>query len=325
MARIVALGLKKQPRDRPYRMSRAGQMLFHYIKTIASKNKTETIEEIQSGVNKNNLTEIKKKAKSTKFFTIAHVNVRYIRNKAPQVQLELGTQGIDICPITETWLKPDEEESILLQQITPPGDNIISYPRSNGKTGAALAVVHRNHIQLQNHCILQTLLTMECGHFQIKFGLDMVSLFIIYCIPNTTLLQFCEEMVSIFENSIKTIRNNILLMGDFNIHMDTPDDPNTIIFNDLLNSFNLRNNISFQTHISGHTLHLILDDQNESLAKCVKKGHSFADHSLVQATICMEKCDPLQKSVTYSKLKNINETDCLTECNTILMMIWRPK
>ena len=37
----------------------------------------------------------------------------------------------------------------------------------------------------------------------------------------------------------------------------------------------------------------------------------------------MEKCDPLEKSVTYRKLKNINETDFrtdlsdhLTECNT---------
>ena len=75
--------------------------------------------------------------------------------------------------------------------------------------------------------------------------------------------------------------------------MDRPDDPNTIIFSDLLHSFNLRNNISFQTHISGHTLDLILDDQNESLVKCVKKSHSFADHSLVQVTICMEECDPL--------------------------------
>ena len=65
-----------------------------------------------------------------------HVNVRSIRNKVPQVHMDLGTQGIDVCAITEAWLKPDEEESILLQQITPPGYNIISYPRSNGKTGS---------------------------------------------------------------------------------------------------------------------------------------------------------------------------------------------
>ena len=133
-------------------------------------------------------------------------------------------------------------------------------------------MVHKNHIKLQKHCILQTLGMMECSHIQIKFGSEMLSLFVIYCIPNISVLKFCEEMVPIFESSIKAIRNKILLIGDFNVHMDRPDDSNTIIFNELLDSLNFRNNISFQTHISGHTLDLILDDCNESLVKCLKKG-----------------------------------------------------
>ena len=112
-------------------------------------------------------------------------------------------------------------------------------------------------------------------------------------------------------------------MGDFNIHMDWPEETNTIIFNNLLDILNLRNNITFQTHISGLTLDLFIDDQTESLVKCVKKGHTFADHSLVQATIGIEKYNPLDKSVTYRKFKNINEIeirkdlkDHLTECGT---------
>ena len=55
----------------------------------------------------------------------------------------------------------------------------------------------------------------------------------------------------------------------------------------------------------------------------MKKGHSFADHSLVQATIGIEKYNSLDKLVIYWKLKNINETnfrkdlnDHLTECST---------
>ena len=133
MSGIMAVGLKKQLRDRPYRTSRAGRRLFHYIETIVSRKKTETAREIITGVTKAIIIAIKKKAKSTKFSTITHVNIRSITNKAPQVQLELGTQGIDICAITETWLKPDEEESILLWKITPPVYDIISYPRPNGK------------------------------------------------------------------------------------------------------------------------------------------------------------------------------------------------
>ena len=254
---------------------------------------------------------------------IAHVNVRSIRNKAPQFQLEISNQGIDICTITETWLKPPHEETIPLQQITPPGYIIISYPRSNGKTGGGLAVVYKKHIKLQNHSIMKNLKTMECGQFQMKYRSDTISLFVIYHIPSTRVSEFCEEFVSILENSIGSIRNKLLFMGDFNIHMDRPEEANTIIFNDLLDSLNLRNNITFQTHISGHTLDLIIDDQTESLVKCVKKGHTFADHSLVQATIGIEKHISLDKSVTYRKFKNINESefskdlnDHLIECGT---------
>ena len=53
----------------------------------------------------------------------------------------------------------------------------------------------------------------------------------------------------------------------------------------------------------------------------MKRGHTFADHSLVEATIGIEKHILLDKSVTYRKFKNINElefsrdlNDHLTEC-----------
>ena len=211
------------------------------------------------------------------------------------------------------------KQTIPLQQITPPGYDIISYPRSNGKTGGGLAVIYKKHIKLQNH----NLKTMECDQFQMKYRSDTISLFVIYCIPSTRVSQFCEELLSILDNSIGSIRNKLLFMGNFNTHMDRPEDANTIIFNDLLSSLNLRNNITFQTHISGHTLDLIIDDQTEPLVKCVKRGHTFADHSLVQATIGIQKHIPLDKSVTYRKFKNINElqfsrdlNDHLTECAT---------
>ena len=95
------------------------------------------------------------------------MNVRSIGNKAPQFQLEFGAQGIDVCAITETWLRPSDEEAIPLQQIPPPGYDIISYPRYNGKTGGGLTVVYKKHIKLQNHSIMKNLKTMECGQFHI--------------------------------------------------------------------------------------------------------------------------------------------------------------
>ena len=131
-------------------------------------------------------------------------------------------------------------------------------------------MVYKKHIKLQNHSTMKNLKTMESSQFQMKYRSDTISLFVIYHIPSTRVSQFCEELVSILENSIGSIRNKLLFVGNFNIHMHRPKDANTIIFNDLLSSLNLRNNITFQTHISGHTLDLIIDDQTKSLVKCVK-------------------------------------------------------
>ena len=164
MSKIVEMGLKKQLRIKPYRTSRAGRALLHRIESLTSRDKRK-VKETTSGINRNNLIEVTKEAASTKYLDIAHVNVRSIRNKAPQFQLEISNQGIDVCAITETWLKSPDEETIPLQQITPPGYNITSYPRSNGKTGGGLAVIYKKHIKLQNHRTMKNLKTMECGQF----------------------------------------------------------------------------------------------------------------------------------------------------------------
>ena len=68
MSKIVAMGLKKQPRNRPYRMSRAGRSLLHQIERLVSKNTIGKAVKTIFGVNKNNLIEITKEATSTKFF-----------------------------------------------------------------------------------------------------------------------------------------------------------------------------------------------------------------------------------------------------------------
>ena len=49
---------------------------------------------------------------------------------------------------------------------------------------------------------------MECGQFQMKYRSDIISLFVIYCIPSTRVSQFCEELLSILENSIGSIETS---------------------------------------------------------------------------------------------------------------------
>ena len=86
MSKIVEMGLKKQLRIKPYRTYRAGRALLHRIESLTSRDKRK-VKETTSGINRNNLIEVTKEAVSTKYLDIAHVNVRSIRNKAPQFSI----------------------------------------------------------------------------------------------------------------------------------------------------------------------------------------------------------------------------------------------
>ena len=69
-------------------------------------------------------------------------------------------------------------------------------------------------------------------------------------------MTFCNEMANVLENNIIGDRGETILPGDFNIHMDDPMDPDTIMFNNFLDSLDLTNLVLFGTHTSNHTLDL---------------------------------------------------------------------
>ena len=99
------------------------------------------------------------------------------------------------------------------------------------------------------------------------------------------------------------IRGEMIMIGDFNIHMDIIDDPNTITFNDFLDSFNLHNHVNFPMHKSLHYLDLVITDTNWNIMHTVKQGNTLSDHTFIDCSLHIEKPKP-QKTVTYRKLKN---------------------
>ena len=48
---------------------------------------------------------------------IAHISGRSIKNKIPQFQEYITNANIDLCAITETWLKPDDDD---IAKVVPP-------------------------------------------------------------------------------------------------------------------------------------------------------------------------------------------------------------
>ena len=76
--------------------------------------------------------------------------------------------------------------------------------------------------------------------------------------PGTSVISFCEELTDVLENNITGNKGHLLLLGNFNIHLDKQEAPNTIIFQDFLDSFGLINHVKQSTHTSSHILDLII-------------------------------------------------------------------
>jgi len=84
---------------------------------------------------------------------------------------------------------------------------------------------------------------------------------------------------------------------------------------DILESYNLRQHVTEVTHISGHTLDLVITKSNDAFLSGVSTFDPvISDHSAVNINLLLQKSQFKKKTITYRKLHSI---DYNTFCNDI--------
>ena len=157
----------------------------------------------------------------------------------------------------------------------------------DGEVGS-IAIVSKSHINIGENKDKAEYQTMELLHLSVKVKSLVLSLYTVYRIPNTSVLTFCNEMTNILENNIVSDRGETFLIDDFNIHMDDPDDLDTITFNDFLDSLDLINLVNFGTHTSNHTLDLEIQSNSFKVNSKTVQGHFLLDHAFIHHTLKVE-------------------------------------
>ena len=113
------------------------------------------------------LLSIQPSKESHNYLCLAHVNARSIRNKIGPFQHYLQDEKIDMCAITEIWLKPDDV--IHPEEIVPPGYDILSKPRSDGRLGGGVALVYKSSITVNNITHTDQPIRLEYMNIHVKF------------------------------------------------------------------------------------------------------------------------------------------------------------
>ena len=142
--------------------------------------------------------------------------------------------------------------------------------------------------------------SFEFGEWILKHGSSKLRLIVIYRIPYSaahpvSTSVFLDEFPA-YSESVVMSPEPLLIAGDLNIHVNVPND-----------SMGLEQHVDKPTHISEHTLDLIITRCSDSLlfAKPMT-DYLFSDHITVLCDLKLVKPPPKVKQVSNRKIKDID-------------------
>ena len=149
----------------------------------------------------------------------------------------------------------------------------------------------------------------ECAELDLKFNEQNLRIIVIYRPPPSRKNELTQGMFlddfPIILDELAQSNANFLLAGDFNIHVDSLN-PESIKFADLLETADLVQHVRGETHMSGHTLDLVITRVGSQLVKEIQVDTFLSDHAAISFTCCLKKRHVPIKKVTYRKLRDIN-------------------
>ena len=259
-------------------------------------------------VNWNNLLKIRHNSLQSQSILAHHedlsgalINCRSVINKTQEIQLELIRNKLDLCILTETWIK--EGDTVTPTRLCPKGYKSLSISRHD-KIGGGIAIVYKSELNISSSRD-EPYKTMESSSFIISTCKKQLNLTAIYRPPNTNVLKFCSELASLLENNINS-SSELLLLGDFNIAVNKASDSGPAAFLDVLDSFNLINNVNEPTHRLANTLDLIILDANSNTIPRVTVDWLFSNHNMILFDMSLPHTITIPEVKVYRKTRNIN-------------------
>ena len=122
-------------------------------------------------------------------------------------------------------------------------------------------------------------------------------------IQKSTFMKEFGDLVEI----CSTLSGKLVILGDYNVHVDSSRDSESAQLSTLFESFGLVQHVQCSTHISGHTLDLIITRAiDDSIDEC-EVGDFISYHNSSHTLLKSTKPHPIKKKITYRKSKEIDK------------------
>lgn len=228
------------------------------------------------------------------------LNTRSLNNKAGIINEFIVDNNLDFFCITETWHKPLDYFS--LNQTTPPGYTYIEKARPDGR-GGGTAVIYKKDIKVTAISI-PTIHSFEHTVFKLSGPTPLVTA-VIYRPPKPNSSFLCD--LTDFLTQLFAISPSILLLGDFNFHMDNSNSKPASDFLDLLHCYNFIQHVNFPTHNHGHILDLVCTSSGLSVHNLSSQNLHLSDHLAINLDIGIPLPIPKAKrTISFRNLKSVS-------------------
>ena len=147
---------------------------------------------------------------------------------------------------------------------------------------------------------------MQYVNWKVTSSNSFLNILGIYRPPDSSIPRFLDIFTELIVD-IVTSNMNLVVLGDFNIHVNKIDDPNAGIFLDTMTALGMKQHVTGPTHRSGNCLHLIFTEEM-SKTKTIECSHSMfvSDHSSIQCILNIPKESCTRKEITYRNVKDVD-------------------
>ena len=247
-------------------------------------------------------------SKELQFLTMGLWNAQSVHNKTDIVVDNIFSDSIDMYFITESWLYSSDIKTI--GDLTPQGYKTIHVPRDS-KRGGGVLCTYRDTLDVKRMKTIK-LTTMEIMEVMVTANRKKIRIVTIYRPEPTsdnryTMSAFYEEFSELMMYYHLT-KEELIICGDFNFHVNKPTEHKPMKFLKILEDFDLKQHINEATHKNGNTLDLIIT-RKENIVKQHLVDLMLSDHRNILVYLDISKPKPSTKVVKSRKLHSINKAE----------------
>ena len=242
---------------------------------------------------------------------ICLLNSQSIKNKDLHIRETIQEHNADLAILTETWLSNSDNDKVWVEacELNNNGLRMDTHNRKD-RQGGGVAIVHKSHIKVKKGLSGATR-SFEFCEWKVYFKSISIDILAVYRAPYSekhrfTIKMFHEDF-SDFLPSFLTSRTNVIILGDFNIHINDSSDPAAAAFTEMMEALGLTQHVPSFTHKKGNLLDHIYTEvgSNIKVNRCTI-GDFVSDHSVISCVLEIPKENIVKKTVTYRKYGKID-------------------